>query len=133
MVVHHHRQVVGREAIGFEQDLIVYLGVLKDGVAAHHVVDNGLAGERHFEADDMWFVGRDRAGWQVAAVAVVHRCLFAGALFGAYLRQPLRRAVTAVGPAVSKQFLGHLAIELQAVRLDIRTIRPTDGVASGIF
>ena len=52
MVVDHHRQHVGRRAVGAQQDEIVELGVLDRDPALDQVVDHRLALARGLEADD---------------------------------------------------------------------------------
>ena len=52
VVVDHHREHVGRRAVGAEQDEIVELGVLDRDPALDLVVDHRLALARRLEADD---------------------------------------------------------------------------------
>jgi hypothetical protein len=51
VVVDHHRQHVGRRAVGAQQHQVVEVLVLPGDAALHLVVDRGLAGERGLEAD----------------------------------------------------------------------------------
>jgi hypothetical protein len=63
VIVDHHRQHVGRRAVGAEQDEIVELGVLDGDPALDLVVDRRLALARRLEADDEGLVpllGRSR-------------------------------------------------------------------------
>ncbi len=52
VIVDHHREHVGRRAVGAQQDEIVELGVLDGDAALDLVVDHRLALARRLEADD---------------------------------------------------------------------------------
>ena len=60
VVVDHHREHVGRRAVGAQQDEIVELGVLDGDAALDEVLDHGLAVARRLEADDERRVRRAR-------------------------------------------------------------------------
>jgi hypothetical protein len=51
VVVDHHRQHIGRRAVGAQQHQVVEVLVLPGDAALHLVLDHCLAGERCLEAD----------------------------------------------------------------------------------
>ena len=62
MVVDDVSEMIGREAVGFEQDSILKPRVVEFDAAADDVFAYGLAGERHLEADDIGSAGRFQLG-----------------------------------------------------------------------
>jgi hypothetical protein len=82
VVVDHHRQHVGRRAIGAQQDHVVELRVLDRDLALHGVLDHGLAALRRLEADH-----RIDAGWRVLRIAVAPAAVIAHRHAGFFLRR----------------------------------------------
>ncbi len=63
VIVHHVGEVVGREAVALQQDLVVHLRPLEADLAAQQVADDHRLVLGHGEADDVGLAGaRRRAG-----------------------------------------------------------------------
>ena len=126
VVVDHIGQVVGRKAVGLQQDLIVDLGVFKVHLAAQTIHHGGLAGLRHGQADDKWLARRGprvRGGLvQAATVSVVAHEARLALLFGAQLVQSLGGAEAAVGRAGCDQFRDLMSIDLSPLGLAIGAV-----------
>ncbi len=86
VVVHHHRQHVGRVAVGAQQHEIVEVLVLPGDAALDLVLDHGLAGQRRLQPDRGLDAGRRVARIAVAPAAVVEPGLALGASLLAHLR-----------------------------------------------
>ena len=140
LVVHHHGQVIGRVAVGLEDDEVVELSGGHGGLAANHVVNRDLARLRCLEADDvralLGQVAGDRLRLEAKRGPVV--------AVGMPLRLPgrlqlLRCLERPVGPAGFDEPLGVVAVVLQTLRLvigarfppttalELRSLVPLDG------
>jgi len=129
VIVHHDRQVVGRETIGLQDDLIVGTRGL------HFAADQILKAQRHIvgnqHPDDRCLaeagqLGALLAGHAQAEPVVAGIGLLAGLLLGTHLRQPLTRAPAVVGVAVLDQLVDERTIGVQALGLLVGRVRATD-------
>ena len=123
VVVHHHREVVGRQTIGPHQDEVAERLLLPGHLAADHVVDGHVAVVGNVKADRVRRVVV--AAMDPALQVVVRRtsCRF-GRL--ALLLQLLFGAVAAVGDVSRDQFVDDFAVPLDTLRLSIRRVGPAD-------
>ena len=122
-VVDGDGEVIGRIAVGAEQDEVVDQLALELHVAADEVVKLDRS-RRHGEADDVRLVGNARV--DVPASPGVAP-LFAGALGGGPFGVELfDRAVAAIRLAARDQLLGAFAIPIEPVALVDRTFIPLD-------
>ena len=130
MVVHHRCQMVGGEAVGFDQNLVVGLGGIHFHVPPDDVVEAENPVVRHFQANDVGFI-IGQAGLHLlfgkgqAAAVVFHELAFA-LLFFAHLGKGFRSAETAVGMAGIQQPLCLPVIEFQAFALHVGAKIPAD-------
>ena len=131
VVIDDGGEVVGGEAVGLEQDVVVQEAILEGDVAAEGVGDNGGAFVGHLEADDAAAaLMRDRFAdlgvGEGAAVAVV-----AGGLLGLLLGladavESFGGAGAAVGVAGGEQLRGGGLVAGQSLGLAVGGVRPAD-------
>jgi hypothetical protein len=128
VIVDHVGEVVGRQAVGLEQHLVVDLGGVARDVAAQLVAERDRAGHRDLEPDDVGLAGRGAPGAlgrvEVAAVAVVAQRALLGLLLDPDLGEPVLGAEAAIGLAALDQDARVRAIDLAALALAIRGERP---------
>ncbi len=126
VIVDHIGQVVGGEAIGFQQNLIVNLGVFEAHLAAQTIHHDGLAGFRHSQADDKRLArGGPRvrdSRVQAATVPVVAHEVRLALLLGAQLVQSLGGAEAAVGRAGCDQVGDLASVNVSALGLAIGAV-----------
>ena len=130
VVVDDVRQVVRREAVALQQDLVVDLRVVEPDLAPQQVVDDRLARGRHREPDDAALAGRapprrlgpvDRAAPPVVAeVQLLRLLLLAESL------EPLAGAEARVGGAALDEEVGVLPVDLRALALAVGAVRAAD-------
>ena len=126
VIVHHHRQVIGGKAVGFQQHLIVYLFVLNTDGAAHQVFEHRLALPGHLQADHVG-IARVQPGFHLRRTAVAPGAVIARRLTGsdlplAHCLQLFRGAEAVVGAAVFHHLRGIAAVDLGALRLDVGAV-----------
>jgi hypothetical protein len=131
VVVHHIREVIGREAVRLEHHEVVGELVLEHGAPVDQVVVLRRAFQRHFEADDIGqprFLARfDFGGGELAAAAIVHRGGGAlGALLRSHLLQLFGRAEALVRLALLHQLARDALVNLQPLRLVVGRVRTAD-------
>ena len=116
-VVADHHKVVGRGAVGADDDEVVELLVVDRHVAEDKVVDGGLAGLRHLEADGEGCVALGGVG-PVAPTGIILR----GAALGdgglAHRHELLRGAVALVGKAAVEEVMRQPDVLVAARGLD---------------
>ena len=138
VVVHHDREVIGREPVALQEHLHVHLGPRNLDRAAQPVVYPADAFTGNAQADHVRLAGADaafalRVG-QAEAVPVVTRVLAALALRAAHGVEPLAGAETAERVALRHEALGVLPVQRHPLALpvgsvvatDIRTLVPID-------
>ena len=115
VVVDHHREHVGRRAVGAQQDHVVELRVGEAHLALDPILDDGLAVARRLQPDHRRArraaprPDRDRAsGRRSTALRPSARAC------AAHRRELLRRAVAAIGRAARQQLPRHLGVALAA-------------------
>ena len=113
-VVHHHRQVVGRGAVGAADDEVIQFRVVEGHAPADQVIDHHQAGVRVAEADDVGLGGIDLAA---AAAAVVARLELGRHLLLAQGVQALLGAIAAIGQALGEQFVDDRVVPVEALGL----------------
>ena len=112
VVVDNDRQIVGRRAVGAQNDQIVQFRILYRDLALHEVVDRRRAFLWRLQAND-----RRNARRRFRRIAIapgtldVYRALL-GPRLGAHRLEFFRRAVTVIGPALRE----HLARDLGMAR-----------------
>src|SRR5579883_1860 len=131
VIVYDVCQMVGWHAIGFEQDDVLKLAVLKDDFAAQQVVHNGLALQRHSQPDDKWIarllVAAALFRREIAAASIIARRFDAARLLlFVHFVQTLFGTVAAIGAAALNQFMGIVLIDGFALRLVIGANRAAD-------
>ena len=133
VVVDDVGQVVGRQAVGLEQDGVSDLGVGHGDVAADDIGDDRRTLQRGLEADGKGRPGRFAGGklvrGQIAAAPVIALIATSGFLGGATLFQLVGRAEAFVGVVVVQQPLRPLAVEVGALALDVGTMGAADAGA----
>ena len=110
LIVHHHRQHIGRRAVGAQQDHVVEIFIGEGHVALDDVVHDGLAGLRRAQADDERFAVFLRSRRAIAPAAVVAYRLSGGALGLAHFVQFFCGGIAAIGFAFRQQLFRHLAM-----------------------
>ena len=129
VIVDNDRQLVGREAIGLEEDLILDRVQRPLDVAVDEVVDRDRAFLRDLQPDHVVRLAlRPLSRFRrrnVPAVAVIPGDLAASPLGRAHLLEPLFAAEAVVRGAAVDELLGPFLIERQALGLDIRSVRST--------
>ncbi len=114
VIVDDDRKIVGRRAVGAQDDQIVEFGVGDRDLALHPVVDRRLALLRRLEADHRRDAWRRLGGVAVAPGAVIaHRALF-GARLVAHRLELGRRAIAVIGAAGGEQLARDLGMALGA-------------------
>ncbi len=135
VVVDDVGEVVGGEAVGLEQDLVVDVEVIEGDVAAQFVAESRGAGRVQgmrgdFEADGEGLAavgaGLRLLGAEVAGAAGVFRGLLGGHLRLALGFELFRSFEGAVGVAAGEQLVGVLAIDFGAFGLAIGAARAAD-------
>jgi len=130
VIVHHIRQVIGGEPIGFQQHQILECDVLENHLAPDQVVDDGFALSRHGEADDERRSGRqigvDLILAERAASTIVPRRFFLGLLLFAKRLKTFRCAETTIGGAAFDKVHSRLLIELGPLALDVGRVWSPD-------
>ncbi len=123
-VVDDDTEVVGRGAVGAQNDEIVELGVLEDDGPFDEIVDDGFAVLRPAETHGV----RTRVvtGREVAARPVVDGLLPRGERGGALRVEIGRAAVARIGAAFAQQALGLRDVHGSALALKERTLVPRD-------
>ena len=128
VVVHYHRQVIRGQAVGLEQHEVVDVFVGYGDVAADEVVHGDAAFAGGFEAHHVRLArGNPAFGLvegNVSAAAVVAGRLFLAALLGPQFGQAFGRAKAVVRVALLDQLFRVGAIEMRALGLAVRPIRP---------
>ena len=114
VVVHHHRQHVGRGPVGPQQHHVVELRVGHGHRTLDPVVDPGLALQRHLDPDHRIDTGRCLGGVAVPPAAVVELLAALGPRGLAHGGQFFRRTVAAIGPAFGQQAMRRLDVALGA-------------------
>ena len=130
VVVDDIGEVVGGEAVGLHEDLVVDVVVVEGDVAAELVAEGGGAFERDLHADDEGSsgveLGLDLLGGEVAAGAGIARGELGGHLLLAGGFELVGGAEAAVGGAVGEQQLGVLAVDLGALGLAVGAVGAAD-------
>ena len=127
LVVDHHRVVVGGDAVGAHEHRVADLVGVEGHRAAHQILEHDVPARRHPQADDG--VARPRPGGshflrvEAATGAGVPRGLPRRQLRLALGLQLLGRAEAAVGVPRPKERCGVRAVEIEALRLAIRSQR----------
>jgi len=127
VVIHHVGEVIGREAVALEQDLVVELFVLHGDVAVDEILEGSRTFLAYALADHVrQALGQLRLhlfGGQPAAAPVVTQD---GSIMLFFRLLGLLRllAETAVGVAFGQQLLGVFLVEAAALALRIRPHRP---------
>jgi hypothetical protein len=130
VIVDDVREVVGREAVGLDEDLVVELCGLELHLAAEAVLERDLARARHGEPHDER-LARGDAGLALgdgapAAQAVVAHEQPLSALLVAHGLEALGRAEAPVRRARRQQRLDVMLVDLGALALPVRPARPAD-------
>ena len=124
-VVDDGREVVGRGAVGAEDDEVVELLRVEGHVAVDRIVDDDVAAvEGHLDAQDVGLAGLDAAagllGIKIAAAALIALegvlALLRGLAVGVEL---LLGAEAGIGLALIPELLGGLLIQVQALGLGV--------------
>ena len=130
VVVDDVGQMIGGEAVGLEQDLVVDIVMGEDDGAAELVAEGGLALDGDFEAD---YAGAafglecgDLRGGEFAVRSVVTRGELGGDLRAAHGVQLFGGLEAAVGVAGCEQEIDVGAVDFGAFRLPVRTKGATD-------
>jgi len=128
VVIDHVGEVVGRHAVGLQQHLHVDLRPLEVDLPAQHVLHLAHALARHLHAHHVGLAGLepcgDRGLAEPQAMPVVARLLLGGGLLAAQCIQSLGGAEAAERVPVLQQVIGMLAVDLAALALAIRRVRP---------
>ena len=128
-VVGHDGEVVGRVAIGAQDDEVLDVGVVEGNRPAHAVVEARFAA-RHLEPDRArrvrgferrGFIGRARE-----AGAVVHPAAASGLGRLPLLLHRLSRTVAIVGAPLGDQAIRHRAITIEPLGLKVGRVRSAD-------
>ncbi len=130
VVVHGGGQVIQRQSVRFDDDVIVQNAVFDGNRASNDIGYRGRAFFGRLESNDVFFAGCHPPGSfirvQVAAGAVIMGGFLAFLLFLAYLLQPVGRAKTIIGISGLDQLFGVLLVNLLAFRLAVRAIWAAD-------
>ena len=118
-IVHHHREVVGRRAVGAGDDEVVEFRVFEGDGPAHQILEHHLSIHRiakpHHRAHAL--------GWRVAPIAaqaVVARLFLGRHLFGAQGVQTLAAAIAMIGRPRGQHARNDLAVAIEAPGLVVR-------------
>ncbi len=128
IVIHHHREQVRREAVRLHQHEVIEQRVLERHLPANQVGPPHTPLVRHAEAQGLG------PALRVAARALLGREAKAGAIIlgrqprGLHLlatrREFLRGTVARIRDPPRHQFLRHLSVARQLLRLEVGTMRP---------
>ena len=99
VVVHHHREHVGRRAVRAQQHEVVEVLVLPSDPPLHLVLDHGLAGERRLEPEHGLDAGRRLGRIAVAPAPVIELGTALAARFLAHFAELFRARIAAIGQA----------------------------------
>ena len=126
VVVHHVGEVVGGQAVGLDEHVVVQRGAVHLHVAVEQIVKTGLALGGHVLADDVGLARLDAAldllRGEMQAVLVVFEGLALLLRLRARLVQPLPGAEAVVGAAAPDQFLRIGQVEVAPLRLDVGAV-----------
>ena len=117
VVVDDDRQIVGRRAVGAQDDQIVEFAVRHRDFALHTVADRRRALLRCLEADRRLDAGRRLGRVAVAPSAVIAHRAPLGARAFAHRRQFLGRTIAVIGAAHFQQPVRHLGMSGGALEL----------------
>ena len=136
-VVHHHREHVGRGAVGTQQDHVVELGVLDVDLALDQVGDPGGPRLGRLQPDHRRHAGRRVGRVAVAPAAVIARRQAVRPLLRPHLLEFLRARPAAIGLALGEQPVRHLGmpagtLELEDGRLVRIEAEPGQAVEDGV-
>ena len=130
MIIDHGGQVIGRQTITFEDNLVAQLFVFNANLPADQIREDRDTLFRHGQTND---IGRavgvvlsTFGGGEVAAVAIIARGLTSALLCFAHGLEPLRCTVATIGVPRLHQLMGVLLIDLAALRLNIGAIGATN-------
>ena len=126
VVVDHHRQHVGRRAVGAQQYHVVELLVTDPDRSLHQVVDHRLAVPRRLDADHRRHVRRRLGRVAVAPAAVVTHGSALGAGLGTHLGQLGRRTIAIIRPVLRQERPRNLGVARRIVRLEYRLLIPIE-------
>ena len=126
VIVHHHRQHVGRRTIAAQQHEIIQLFVGDRHLALHHILNDRLAGLRRLQPDHRRHARR-RIGIRAVAPApvIAHRTAFRLGLL-AHRCQLFRRGIAAIGLALRQQLVRHLGMATGAGELHDGFVIPVE-------
>ena len=128
VVVGHHRQVIGGEAVGLQDDEVLLQLIAPFHVAAYQVVDSRHARLRHGEADNPVVVSHGLASGPVPAPPTA---VAAVSLSGPPVGPPqpfqfLAAAIAVIGVVLVEKLFRQPLVNFQPVRLLIGGVRPLD-------
>ncbi len=137
VIIHHVGQVVGRHAIGLEQDLRIDLGPLDLDLAAQHVLDHTGTAFRHVHADDEGRARRFTTCHFFCRQREIGRLERHVQTFGlarlAQLVQLFTGAIALEGMAGIDQLLAVPGVDVATLTLTVRAVRTADIRAFGPF
>ena len=110
VIVDHDRQIIGRRAVGAQEDQIVEFGVRHRDLALHEVPDRCFSFLRCFEADHRGDPLRRLGRIAVAPGPVVAHRAFFGAGFVAHRLEFGRRTIAVIGAAGGEQLAGAFGV-----------------------
>ena len=127
-VVHHHAEVVGRHAVGAQQDEVVQLAVGDLDAALDEVVPRHRAVVGIAKAQDRFHIRRRRLPLRILRppAAVVTRFLATRALRLAHGVELLFAGVAPVGVAALDELLRHLGVARKTLHLVERALVPIE-------
>ena len=112
VVVHDHREHVGRRAVGAQQHHVVQLRVGEAHLALHSILDDRFAGARRLQPDHRCDPRRRVGRIAIAPAAVVDGAPSLRTRLRPHLRELLRRAVAKISCAARQQLPRHLGVPL---------------------
>ena len=124
--------MVRRESVRLQHHEVIDRREIERRVAVDGVVQGDFARERRLEAHDaaphfrLRLAARLCLSLRLAAAPIVLRWLLQPRLLRAHRIEPLGRAPTLVRVALRQHAVGSRAIVLDALRLHVRPVRPTD-------
>ena len=127
VIVHDVGEVVGRQAVGLDEHVVIQRVAIHLDVAVEHVVEGRFARGRHVLADDVGLARRDAAlGFLKADVVQALFVVFVGFALGlgglAVGLDLFLGAEAAVSAALFDQLPSELGVEVAALGLDIRAV-----------
>src|SRR5579864_7095153 len=117
VIVHDDRMVIGRRAIGAQNNEVVELRVGDDDAALHAVDDHGLAILRRLQANDRQNSGRRLLWIAIAPGAVIAYRAPLGARLRAYRFELGGRAIAVIGLALGEELARNLGVTVETRRL----------------